>query len=226
MSNNKYYEEPSKFEEKCLELVQMIKDNATQELKAELEQLREENTKMKDIVDNYNQKVAELETEKKKYNIQRSEIEKEVKKIRLGELLKDFQTTLYVVRNVGKSKPKCDKCDKDGYIRYFSPRGQEHLERCECQEPILFYKVLEANCCEFRIENLGWQLQDRLVGFYTTGSLTTPYNYEKAIGVENKIYDGRAFIDIENFYDTYFRDKNTAQRYANWLNKKVEKDKK
>lgn len=46
----------------------MIKDNATQELKSELEQLREENAKMKDIVDNYNQKVEELEAEKKKRN--------------------------------------------------------------------------------------------------------------------------------------------------------------
>lgn len=224
MSNNKYYEDPSEFEEKCLELVQMIKDNATQELKAEFEQLREENAKMKDIVDNYNQKVAELETEKKKYNIQRSKIEKEIKRMRLGELLKDFQTTLYVVRNIGKSKPKCDKCDKDGYVHYFSPRGQEHLEKCECRELIPFYKVLESQCCEFRIESQEWQLQDRLVGFYTTGSLTTPYNYEKAIGVENKIYDGRAFLDIESFYDVYFRDKNTAQRYANWLNERVEKD--
>ena len=225
MSNNKYYEEPSKFEEKCLELVQMIKDNATQELKAELEQLREENANMKDIVDNYNQKVEELEVEKKKYNIQRSEIEKEIKRLRLGELLKDFQSTLYVVRNVGKPKPKCDKCDKDGYIHYLSPRGQEYLERCECRELIPFYKVLESQCCEFRIEDQEWQGQERLVGFYTTGSLTTPYNYEKAIGVENKIYNGGAFLDIESFYDIYFRDKNTAQRYANWLNERVEEGK-
>ena len=61
---DEYYAEPSEFEEKCLELVQMLKDSATEGLKAELEQLRKENAKMRDIVNNYNQKVEELERAK------------------------------------------------------------------------------------------------------------------------------------------------------------------
>ena len=230
MSNNKYCEGPSEFEEKCLELMEIIKDKAAQELKAEFEQLREENAKMKDIVDNYNQKVEELEAEKKKYYLNkealRSEITKEVKNIRLKNLLQDFQTTLYVVRNHGRSKPKCNKCDQNGFIHYLSPRGQEHRERCECQEPIPFYKVLESQCCEFRIESQEWQGQDRLVGFYTTGSLTTPYNYERAIGVDNKIYDGRDFTNIQDYHDVFFRVKDTAQKYADWLNERVEEENK
>lgn len=222
MSNNKYYEELSEFEEKCLELVQMIKDNAAEELKTELEQLREENTKMKDIVDNYNQKVEELEIEKKKYywneKALRSEIEKEVKKMRLGNLLKDFQTTFYTVRNVSKSKPKCDKCDKDGYIHYLSPRGREQKEKCQCRDEIPFYKVLESDCCEFRIEN-EYSIGEKIIGFYKLNP-EADY-YETAIGVSDKIYDGRDFADIENHYYVYFRDKDTTQRYADWLNERV-----
>lgn len=225
MSNNKYYEEPSEFEEKCLELVEMIKDNATQELKAELEQLREENAKMKDIVDNYNQKVEELELEKKKYHWNekalRSEIEKEVKNIRLGNLLKDFQSTLYAVRNVGKSKPKCDKCDKDGYIHYLSPRGREQIEKCECRDGIPFYKVLEANCCEFRIGNQ-YSVTEKIIGFYRL--ISESDCYATTVGVSDKMYDGRPFVDIENYYYVYFRDKDTAQRYADWLNERVEEE--
>lgn len=221
---DEYYAEPSEFEEKCSELVQMLKDSATEELKSELGRLRKENAEMKDIVNNYNQKVKELEQAKRSYewNEQsfREKITKEVRKLRLSKLLEDFQTTLYIVRNNGKDKPKCDKCDEEGYIHYLSPRGDEKKEKCECRDKIPFYEVEQADCCEFKIRD-EWG-NEKIVGWYrrhiSDRSGHDDY-YDSATYASDKIYNGTGFDKIVNYYYVYFRDKETAQEYADWLNK-------
>lgn len=42
--------------------------------------------------------------------------------------------------------------------------------------------------------------------------------------VADKMYDGRDFASIDNYYNVYFRDKATAQKYADWLNDNKCKD--
>lgn len=59
------YYEPSEFDEKCEELKSYLRDSVTKELKKKLETLQKENEHMKDIVDNYDAKVRELEAAKK-----------------------------------------------------------------------------------------------------------------------------------------------------------------
>lgn len=150
MSNNKYYEEPSEFEEKCLELVQMIKDNATQELKTELEQLREENAKMKDII------------------------------TRQFFILLKIKPFLYGVRRIERVKPN------------------------------------------YKIYKIGWgEITFNLFDNFENEKF---YNQLEYYFIKN-IYDGEGFESIKDCEKTYFRDKDTAQRYADWLNERVEEGK-
>lgn len=216
-----YYCEPSEFDEKCKELIDMLRESANEDIKDELERLRKENAEMKDIVNNYNKKVEELENAKRKYEfderVLRHKIEGEVKKLRLSKMLEGFETTLYTVSNVGKEKPKCDKCDKDRYIHYFTPRGREQTELCECKVKSDFYVVEEAYCSEFSIQKNG-DNAGQIVGWYKLKSSNEDDYYVSATYAPNKIYKGQNFADL-NPNGIYFYDIETAQQYADWLNK-------
>lgn len=221
-----YYSEPSEFDEKCEELIDMLRQNANDEIKAEVEKLRKENSEMRDVFDNYNAKVEELERAKRKYEFDtqrmRSEIELEVKKLRLSKLLEDFQTIVFTVRNVGKEKPKCDKCDKDGYIYYLTPRGREAKEWCECREKEKFFEVVDVYCHRFTIGAVG-DKRGELVGWYKLE--TSKYSgdsFESSYHIADKMYKGQDFSEIEHCWDVYFYDIETAQKYADWLNQRGE----
>jgi hypothetical protein len=206
----------------------MLKDSATKDLKAELEQLRKENAEMKDIKNNYEQKVLELERAKRDYewkeNNLRYKIEQEVKRLRLSKLLEDFQTTLYCVRNTGKEKPKCDKCDENGYIDYLSPRGTKQREKCVCRDRGTYYTVESTYCSEFKIAEYGEERNNKIVGWYKLHSDRDKEYYTSSEYASDKIYKGQDFDKIENYYYCYFRDEKTAQNYADWLNKNLESE--
>ena len=211
------YYEPSEFDEKCEELKDYLRDSVTKELKEKLETLQKENEHMKDIVDNYDAKIRELETAKEKFKFDernlRDKIKSEVRRERLSKLLEDFQTTLYQVRNVGVEQPKCDKCDTNRNVEFFSPSGRRYSEPCQCAKRLPYYAVDPSDCAEFRM------LDGKLCGWYSRRELSNDEDYyHNAQYVADKMYDGRDFASIDNYYNVYFRDEATAQKYADWLN--------
>ena len=61
------YYEPSEFEEECENLKQMLRESVSHEIQQEIASLKIENARMKDIVNNYDTKVKELESAKQNY---------------------------------------------------------------------------------------------------------------------------------------------------------------
>lgn len=223
------YCEPSEFEEKCDELKEMIKQSARKEINDELIKLKSENASMKSIVDNFNNKLKELEQEKQKYiwneNKLKEEITRQIKNERLGNLLDGFQTTLYTIINEGRERPKCNKCDKDRYIHFKSPSGKDMTERCECYSSNNFYVVKEAECKEFRIcEFNNNNRKGKLTGWYKLRrARDNDYDYyESSDYAYDSIYNNQPFKEI-NRNKIYFYDKTKAQEYADWLNNKNNK---
>lgn len=212
------YYEPSEFDEKCEELKDYLRESVTKELKEKLETLQIENERMQDIVANYDAKVRELEAAKEKFKFSeqnlRDQIRSEVRRERLSKLLEDFQTTLYQVLNIGVEQPKCDKCDANRMIEFFSPSGQRYTEKCQCAKMLPHFEVRQANCVEFKL------MGDKICGWYSRRDLSNTEEYYHSSGeyVADKMYDGRDFASIDNYYNVYFRDKETAQKYADWLN--------
>lgn len=218
--DERFFYEPSEFEEKCSELINMLRQHATKEIKDELERLRAENASMQDIVNNYEKKVKELEDAKRNYqwnqNRMEAEITQKVKAMRLSEILSDFSTTLYCVKNIGKEKPKCDKCDKNGYIHYKSPQGYDRQEQCDCQGRTPYYEVKESRCVEFRISTKHDAMRGKLVGFYKEES--DDY-YSLSNYGPTHIYKGQDFSQLDEYYALFY-DEETAQKYADWLNER------
>ena len=218
--------EPSEFEEKCDELKTMIKQSALKEINDELVRLKSENTSMKSIVDNFNNKVKELEQEKQKYiwneNKLKEEITCQLRKERLSNLLDGFQTTLYTINNEGKKQPKCNKCDENRYIHFKSPSGKDMTELCECCRSNNFYVVKESECKEFRICDFSNDnRKGKLIGWYKLRrARDNDYDYyENSDYAYDSIYDNQPFEEV-NRNKIYFYDKDKAKEYTDWLNNK------
>lgn len=222
---DEYFCEPSEFDEKCGELIDMLRQHARKEIKDEVERLRAENASMKDIVDNYDQKVKELEAAKRAYEQKHRQMEREIEcelmKKRLSELLSDFCSTLYCVNNVGKEKPKCDKCDASGYIHYKSPQGNDREEQCNCRTRTPYYVVEESECTEFKISTHYDKMHGKLVGWYRRKSDRDNDYYVASTYAPNHIYKGQDFSELD-YYNALFQDAETAQKYADWLNERAE----
>ena len=201
------YYESSEFDEKCEELKDYLRDSVTKELKEKLETLQKENKHMKDIVDNYDAKVRELEAAKEKFKFDernlRDKIRSEVRRERLSKLLEDFQTMLYQVLNIGVEQPKCDKCDANRMIEFFSPSGQRYTEKCQCAKRLPHFEVRQSDCSEFKL------MGDKICGWYSRRDLSNTEEYYHSSGeyVADKMYDGRDFASIDNYHNVYFRDK-------------------
>ncbi len=215
------YYEPSKFEEKCEELMDMLRSHVTDEIKI----------KMKEIVDNYDAKVLELESEKRKYNFEvakmKSQIESEVRKERLSKLLEPLKFHVWSIKNNPIKKPKCDKCDSDRYIHFKSPSGKDYIERCECACGIDFYEPRKEDIVELGLTK---ENGDRLIGWYSEKQdhETGEDYYVEVVGhyVEDKIYKGQPYEEISDpCWDVYFRSEEEAQKYADWLNEKMNREK-
>lgn len=213
MDYEEYYTEPSEFDEKCTELIQMLKDSATDELKTELEQLRAENARMKDIVENYDDKVRELDRERDKLCQEKRNAMTKAKQMRLSELFEDFVETAYCVKCVYTEKPKCDKCDEDGYIHYLSPQGRKVKERCDCRVKNEHYEITEAKCKSFKRNTWGVESYNKLLSQYIPDSddeWTRSCDY---------FYNGEDYSELSQ-YRAIFRTPEEAQKYADWLNEK------
>lgn len=224
------YYEPSEFDEKCEELMDLLRNNVTEEIKterknlnAEIERLHKKLAELKDIADHYDAKVKELEEAKSKYEWnetkERQRITAEVRKERLSKILEGFQSTLWCVRNSGKERPKCDKCDENRYIHFKSPSGKDCKEVCECSKRDSFYTVEEYACVRFQISNSDLR-KGQLVGWYQ-GRYEERDDYDcysNGIYAADKMYEGQPYDEIESYWRVFFRSKEEAQKYADWLN--------
>jgi hypothetical protein len=220
-----YFDEPSEFDEKCNELVQMLKDTATAELKAELERLRAENARMRDIVQNYDEKVRDLELKARQYkwdeDSMRLKIKHEVRMERLRDLLADFQYVLYAVMNEPIPYPKCNKCDGDRYIHFTSPSGKDCKELCDCSRKIPNYTVKESDCVTLRISTFGGS-KGELLGYYRLRDDSDGLCDARLSN--NSIYTGQPYETIDR-YSVFFKTHEDAQKYADWLNDKAKEKK-
>lgn len=209
--------EPSEFDIMVDEFKAELRVSVKREILDEMEKLKYQLVELKDIKDNWDKKVAELDAEKRKAAIAIQNAEAEARKKTLKELLEPLNKQMWGIRQEWSYiRDKCDKCDKDGYIHYKSPAGRDMREECSCRKQKSVYHPVEAEVYEidgkyrrpgarfvfqFEHTNLEWGWEDRFKRIDT-------------------IYDGRPFDKIESYYWVIFDDKNKAQEYCDYLNNK------
>lgn len=222
-----YYNEPSEFDEKCNELIDLLRENANSAIKAELEakdneikRLKTLNEDMKAVYDNYQSKVKELEDLKKLYEwnekTAQENVKQKLKQERLGVLLEDFYSVLYIVVNDGKEQPKCNRCDSKGFIHYKTPLGKDATERCSCREKLPYYSVQETDIVSFNLIRNKTVLQ----GMFRRRQYFDDDWFERTSYMDSMLYKDQPFESLDRKC-IYFSSKDKAQEYADWLNSQL-----
>lgn len=211
------YDEPSEFEMQIDEWKETLRSEVKKEYQDEMARLKEENAKLMDIKNNWDEKVSELEREKTKVTYAIRTAEEEAKKMRLRELLEDFTKQAWGFKySYEYIREKCDKCDKDGYIHYKSPQGRDVKEECDCRKKICFYSPVEAEIVEFNgrrgYENIKIYFEYKHNNYDDGGK----DNYT----LTTRVYNGEDFDSIESYWGMIFFNKEDCQRFCDYRNKK------
>lgn len=208
-----YYDEDElgAFNEELATLVEHLKQAVAKNIKDELESLRKENTELRDIKENWEDKTRELSVAVINYNQMTKQAEENAKRAKLSELVRPFLSEAYKVETRFEYiREKCDKCDIHGYRHYTTPLGREATELCDCREKLKTYHVEPVKL--WRLSDDTWSHGIRATFTYREDSDTCLYE------TSSNVYNGEPF-DSPSFYayQPVFLNKEDAEKYREYL---------
>lgn len=215
--------EPSEFDIMVDEFKAELRASVKREILDEMEKLKYQLVELKDIKDNWDKKVAELNAEKRKAEIAVRNAEADARRKTLKELLEPLNKQMWgIYQEWAYAREKCDRCDADGYIHYKSPQGKDCKEECNCRKKVATYRPVEAEVCE--IKGRSSRPGVRIVFKFHHTNLSYDWDDEYKRCNTEDIYDGRPFDEIKSYYWMIFDDKDKAQEYCDYLNSKPKKE--
>jgi hypothetical protein len=219
------YHEPTIADEIMGEASEKLKEALKESVKAYYDSIIKENEDLKAKNAELEKFVDEIDAIRLNISRERSELASNVKRMRLSELMKDFEVELYRVDYEYILKEKCEACNDNRKVAFLSPSGKELFEPCSCNENIgKHYFVKPYYCCEFSNKNH----DSKLKAFYRVNRFDTNneyYSYDSSTYCAKVLEKG--FSDFENFdhnlnRETFFRYKEDAQNYCDYLNQPKE----
>lgn len=232
-NEEEYYDEDDIIE-KALEIrtkqiVAEARKHLKKEVQEEINSLKSELAKYKDIKENYDKFAKEKEqlAERKKeleeeYQNKLSNLEKDFYSKKINDLFpENLFKPLYEIITRSAKQPKCPYCNEDRNYIVTTPDGITHQIACKCQEDIAKYFVIETQKVRLYLYKKSGQDMYSKLCVQITGDTSWYVEYG------NKVIDK---FDEKNPpappWDVYFSSKEEAQKYADFLNKKYEEQNK
>ena len=215
--DNEFYNHPDKFEILINKLKEEIAKSVKDEFINKLNKLEQENKKLqwvgsrlKEVKQEYYDKISELE-------LKIINADKEAKKKRLSELLKDREILLYRPYYEFFKQPKCNKCNEERKIFYTTPLGKKTFEYCDCAVKIKKWLPKEYKCVEFSINKNSNIMKMK----YDLNELSSVNDWYTLSYVDTMYESSMDYKEI-NEYKTGFKNKEDCQEYCDWLNENEE----
>lgn len=211
-----FWSETPEFDEKVEEFKEALRADVKRETQELIEKLQKELDELKDykackdeIEAGYRNVVAKL----KKAEL---ELEDKYRNMRLCELLDEFCVAGWkVATRYEQPKEKCDKCDENGNITFYSPQGRRYTERCKCREEIAVHFPEETKLVVIHARNKSWS-EDEFYYRKVKGEGESFCEY-----IDCKLIKNSDFVsaDVDRFR-TVFANKEDCEKYCEWLNNK------
>ena len=217
-----FWDDTPEFDERIEELKTALRADVKRETKELIEKLQKELDELKDYKARKNEIDRKYHDEIAKMAKAEAEIERKYRNKKAQEILAECCTVGWrVAWRYDEPKEKCDKCDEDGYITFYSPQGTKYREQCNCcHKNVIHYKNL-----------IHYPVETRLLRIYADkSSETVRFYYDKARG------DGESYSEyvccyvvrssdfkpeiIGYSYDKVFESKEDCEKYCEWLNNK------
>ena len=219
--------EPSEFDEKVEEFKDYLRQSVKEEVQQKIERLEKENAELRGVRDNWDKVKRGYEAKQIELERKIADCEYDVKRKRLEGLFEacGMNVILYSAYPKAVYKTKCDKCDENRKVSFYSPSGREYKEDCECAKYYLKYSPSAYYCTEFRVnrhktkEN-PYPLMMWFKKYKDCSDDYDGYTYDSS-NLCKCIYNGEDFAELEERKTSiYFRDEEDCQKYCDWLNNK------
>ena len=215
-----FYEEPTEFDEQIAEFKAGLMKSVKQEFLDKMDRLEKENASLQD----FKKRKEQMEREHQNALIEmRNYIEAEtrrVKNAKLRTLLGEHLTVGWGLKSIAARPPKCDKCDDNRRVHFKSPSGNELTEPCECDKAAHTYKPEELSLVKFYMDSEKKTYgEERVERHFTKASRWFDSDYDEYVDSSNIYEEGTPFEEVHH-YGIVFLDKDTCQKYCDWLNEK------
>ena len=214
-----YYYDHGEFDAKIEELKDTIRNNVKEEIKSEMERLREENKKLQGIKEHFEEVKASYEKKKSECDRITREAEYNAKRARLDELMEPARHSIYAVRPVTQYQEKCDACNRSRQVEIKLPSGRMIFDNCLRKKGKEVYHPEEYGIYRIRMP----RYDNELIVEYVRN---TDDEYQRVDEPKRIIDNDMEFSKIEeecsekNLYGLYFATLEECQRYCDYLNKK------
>lgn len=213
-----FWDDTSEFDAKIEEFKTALRADIKRETKELIEKLQKELDELKDYKARKDEieagyhgvvaklKKAELELEDKYCNKRAQEI-----------LAKCCAVGWMAAWKYEEPKEKCDKCDEDGYITFYSPQGTKYREQCKCRHKNVIYYPAEV-----RLARIYANKSPDIVQFYydkVQGDSESYSDYTRCYLVKKGDYEKLNIKETQR-YDTVFESKEDCEKYCEWYNNK------
>lgn len=207
---------PSEFDAKIGELKNELRKSVKNEVKDELEKLREENKKLQGIKEDFESIKKDYEIKKAECKSAMQKAETKARQARLKKLMEQLKVVMWSVNYGYQYKKKCGKCDKSRKIKVTLPSGNVVDDDCKCGERKKVYYVSKKLLYAFRDDCR------KLTAWYTTA------RDDELFGLETYNADivtnhNKDFKELEeNLWHTFFTTKEECQEFCDYMNRKEE----
>lgn len=213
-----FWSETPEFDEKVEEFKTALRADVKRETQELIEKLQKELDELKDY------KEHKLEIERKyhdeiaKLAKAEADIERKYRNKRAQEILAECCAVGWrVAWEYEEPKEKCDKCDENGNITFYSPQGTRYTEQCKCRRRKVIYYPAEA-----RLARIYAKKSPDTVQFYydkVQGDSESYSDYTRCYLVKKGDFEKLNIKETQR-YDTVFESKEDCEKYCEWLNNK------
>lgn len=213
-----FYNEPNEFEKQINEFKECLLKSVKQEYLSEMEQLKKENKELQVVKENLNTIKKEYKEKSRRLDRERHNMEMDLKRKRLSELMKDSEVILYKVCASRLELEKCSQCNENRKVEYITPLGNKAYEDCSCSIRKTVYIPREYIRYSFALVNTGGQQYVSAYYRKRESDRDEYFTYDDSVRVEN-IYSLEMEFDQLDIYNTFFKTVDECQSYCDFLNK-------
>ena len=209
MNFDDFYDESSEFRQLMHEFEESLRSSIKQEFLDRMEILERDNANLREIRDNWDRKVRELQEACIQREAEAQKVIRDAKRIRFRELISEVTPVVYAIDYNIVPKPKCNLCDEYRRIKYITPTGRQATENCTCNDSNYEYYVKPVHAVQLKYDDNGIKRVEYLFNEDAEDRLSA---------LRSRLIDDEPF-DIKNRYGAMFLSEEKAKAYAEWLNK-------
>nr|DAI29770.1 MAG TPA: hypothetical protein [Caudoviricetes sp.] len=211
-----FWSETPEFDEKVEEFKEALRADVKRETQELIEKLQKELVELRDYKENKLEIERKYHDEIAKMAKTEADIERKCRNKRAQEILAECCAVGWrVAWEYEEPKEKCDKCDENGDITFYSPQGTKYTEQCKCRRRKVIYYPAEARLARIYVN----KSPDTVQFYYdkVRGDSESYSDYTRCYLVKKGDYEKLNIKETQR-YDTVFESKEDCEKYCEWYN--------